>query len=104
MTREVNIVILASFGRSGLSVLSGTNDGVEGGLGLAVAIKQERLAVAAPGVRIIHAPERHHLHGVAVLDERVENSRVGVGQLFVDVTDQTALRGCSIVRDVRAKT
>src|SRR6266566_1822538 len=55
-------------------------------LRLVVAIEQERLAIGAPRNGIVHTPERHHLHGVAVLEERPEDSRVCVGLPSVGVS------------------
>jgi hypothetical protein len=80
-----------------------SNDGIERELRLAVTIKQQRLALGAPGVRVVRAPEGDHLHQSAVLDKRAENAGVSVGQFFVGVTDESALSGRGVVGDVRAK-
>src|ERR1041384_72256 len=80
-----------------------TDDRGEGSLRLTVAIKQERLALRAPGVRVVRAPKRYELHGVAMLEERAENSRVGIGQLFLGVADEATLSRSGVVANVRAE-
>src|SRR5688572_33389728 len=79
------------------------DDRVKSGLRFVVAVEQERPALPAPGDGVVHAPKRNELHGVAVLQEGPENSRVGIGQFLVRLRDEAALCGGGVVGDVRTK-
>jgi hypothetical protein len=52
---------------------------LEGRLGFAVAIKEERPTAATPGVGIIRTPEGDYFHGVAMLEKGAENTGVSFG-------------------------
>ena len=75
----------------------GANDRLEGGLGLIVAVEQQRATLRAPRDPVIHTPERDQFHRFVMLNERPEQTRIRVGQLPVGVVHQAALGGRSVV-------
>src|SRR5208282_5409214 len=76
-----------------IGAVNEVEDGLVGRLRVVIGVEQERAAGGAPGNAVVDAPKCDHLDRFIMLQEGPEKSGVGVGQLLVCITDQSALGG-----------
>src|SRR5689334_5711167 len=86
---------------AGLFVLGGADNRVEGGLGLVVAVKEQRFAGGTPGNAIVDAPEGDDFDQL-VLAEGFEEIGILRGEPLIGIVYEAALRGRGIVGHIRS--